>query len=294
MKKLYLVFAVIIALLTGCLLSAACVNTKKADGSCLYRSANVEVTLIEDPDAVKYIDYEWFSLTDEVAYTKNSVIVSGTASNVRRAEVSYTFMDTAVTDPITIFDLTVSNVIACRSGAVSVGEKVTLGVGYNMQSYAEGLPVIEEGKEYLIFCYPSADKEDDVTELSKYTDLWISDPKHLLIEKAGDHYIATDFFSGVPGAIKLCDSMVLSEEQILGLSKLDGKDMDAVYRCIEGTFTEDAPLRSDEAAAAAAVLCSRTMTGSSDFAAIFDATFIIGCSELEGYVRGRASAYEGC
>ena len=174
-------------LVFGLVFTTACQSPSTDNHSYLYKSDNVEVSLIEsieNTDTIQHTHYFWDELTDDVAYTKNTVIITGVASNVRQATVAYEFMDADVVDNITIFDVEVSDVLACRSGSFLQGDLITIGIGYNMSTYGVELPIIEDGKSYLIFCYVAADQEDDDLELAGYMDCWISAPKDLFFGKS--------------------------------------------------------------------------------------------------------------
>lgn len=271
----------------------ACQSTTISEIPPLYKSTNVEVSLIDDTNTIKYANYEWSALTDEIAYTKNTVILSGVASNIRQATVAYEFMDTNVSDSITIFDIKVSDVLSCRSGSFQYDDLVTVGVGYNMNKYGEGLPIIEDGKSYLIFCYVAADKENDVLELAEYVDCWISAPKDLFLEKIGDYYLSIDYFSNVPEALNLVDCLTLTEEQITSLSSIAVDDTDAICAYID----EEVMLGSKEfdlkdVASALFVLKTRTIKNSSELWNLANRSYLISCIELEEYVRNTAFAYD--
>ena len=273
-------------------LSTACQPSMVSDGSSIYKSANVEVCLANNADAINYTYYEWANITDEKAYTKNTVIIAGVAANVREATVNYEYMDTDVSDSITIFDIEVSDVLACRSGNFKSGDIVTVGVGYNMDKYGEGLPIIAEGSPYLMFCYVAADKENDVLELAEYVDCWISAPKDLFLERVGDFYLSTDFFSNVSEAHNLADYLNLTEKQIASLSTIAVDDTDAVDAYIdEKIMIGSEKTDMTEFADALFVLKTRTMEKSTELWNLVNRSYLISCDELEKYIQDTALAY---
>lgn len=259
--------------------------------SILYQSDNVVVSLLEDCETTTYFHYEWATLSDEVVYTKNTVILTGVASNIRQATVSYEFMGQNAVDNITIFDIEVDEVLACRSGSYKQGDTVTVGVGYNMNTYGEGLPVIEEGKTYLIFCYVAADRENDVMELAQYVDCWISAPKDLFLEKVGSCYLSVDYFSNVSSAITIAKQLNLTQKQVFSLSNLDANNTDAIKSFVNEEITTNLSAELEKFGEGLIVLKNRTMSHSGDLWSLTNRTYLIDGDELEGYIRNMALMY---
>lgn len=75
----------------SCAFSTACQPAVTGERPPVYKSANVEVSLADDADVIRYADYYWSVLTEDMAYTKNTVILSGVASNIRQATVTYEY-----------------------------------------------------------------------------------------------------------------------------------------------------------------------------------------------------------
>lgn len=198
-RLLALVFLAGLFMLSAC----AVVSPRK---NVLFQSKDVTVWQVEEATAPNRVCYEWTPLTQESAYRKNTVILTGTAENVRPAVVKYRYMDTDVSDQITIFDVKIKNVLACHTDTFPDAPTITLGVGYNQNVYCEELPMITEGTAYLLFCYLTADQTDSPLELSAYVDGWISAPNALLCEKVGDAYLTNDFFADVPGACSVAEA----------------------------------------------------------------------------------------
>ncbi len=140
---------------------------------------------------------EWAAVPTEYdAYTENTVIFTGTVLNTRQRTVKQ--------NPITTFDMEITEVLSCRSGSFKPGDTVRVGVGYNNSNHRDEYPVIKEGTSYLAFSYVMADEETDSLGLSEYVDLWVGDPRLLFVEKVGEHYLANKlFFEDIPGALPL-------------------------------------------------------------------------------------------
>ena len=143
----------------------------------------------------------------------------------------------------------------------------------------------------MAFCYVAADQENDVLELAEYVDCWISAPKDLFLEKVGDFYLSIDYFSDMPSALHLTDCLDLTEEQITSLSTMDIDDTDAVSAYIDEMIIPSSASNVDGAAEALLVLRTRTMEHSTELWNLTNRSYLIGCAELEGYVRNIALSY---
>ena len=249
----------------------------------IYKSENVEVALLKNNEDSRIVNYEWSHVNDEIAYTKYNVIIIGEVSNVRPVTANYEFMDTDVTDYMTIFDVKVSDVLACRTNSIYNGDTVTIGVGYNMEKYGEGLPIIEEGRSYMIFCYTTDTIKNDVLELSNYVDCWIGSPKDLFVEKIGDYYLSIDYFSCMPESYALSKKMQLTEEQIETI--FDARKNKEGYDGITAiTLDRDEMIVFQ-------VLAERAMQQPETCWDLYCRSYLWPCSDLEEYVRDKALNY---
>ncbi len=269
--------------------TVACCPASVTENSILYSSDNVIVTLADNSGETNNCYYQWIELTDETVFEKNTVIVTGVVSNIREATVEYEFMDTHVCDDITIFDVEVADVLSCRSDSLEISDMITVGTGYTSSSYGEGLPLIEEGKTYMIFCYVAADREDDPLELAGYIDCWISAPKDLLIEKIGDSYLAVDYFKDKINVQSLADCIELTDNQINSLAAINKYDKGSVENYIRDNIKVKDPSYDPNVCEALLILKSRTVNGSTEFMSLIERTALINCSDLESYVKSSAS-----
>ena len=195
MKKAIALLAICMLIFSGC---QAAVKPEAVPQS-------VEEPVAVEPEAVPQSveepvvaepHIEWAVLSEEEAYTKNTVILTGQAANVRQVEIAYTYLDAEVTDPVTVFDLEISKVLACREGSCQPGEVVRVAM--------PGFETIDEECSYLLFCYGVADRED-IMGLADYTDYWISGPKDFLLKQDGTYYLTTEWFAEVQGAERRSD-----------------------------------------------------------------------------------------
>ena len=205
------------------LLFSACHPVSVTEGpNTLYHSDRVKVTLMEPETAPQYVDYEWSELTEERAFGKNTVILTGKVLGVREVSVEYSFLDAAVTDYFTILDVSVSGILHDRAEALSNQKTLTIGIPVSSRSMSEGIPVPQAGKTFLFFCYPCADTKDDPMETAQYVDCWLSGPNALMVEKVGNHYITSSFLSAyVPSARTIRDCLNVTESQAAALMGLD-------------------------------------------------------------------------
>ncbi len=235
-----------LCLLFAIFILSACTANSSAQNDVLFQSPNVTVMQVEEAATPNRVYYEWTPLTQESAYRKNTVILTGTAENVRPAVVKYRYMDTDVSDQITIFDVKIKNVLACHTDTFPDAPTITLGVGYNQNVYSEELPMITEGTDYLLFCYLTADQTDSPLELSAYVDGWISAPNALLCEKVGNAYLTNDFFEDVPGACSLAEANsgvqtnADAEEAVLTLNTRAASSVEALDALAKNYYLIDA------------------------------------------------------
>ena len=259
----------------------------------IYRSESVEVVLLDDPAGPRYVSAEWALPSLERSFTLNTVIMSGVASNVRQAAVTHSGGGRVSTSNITIFDIEISDVQSCRSGSFNRGDTVTVGTGYNMYNYSEGMPVIAEGNSYLFFCYPSYENRDSM-QLEQYVDCWIWYSAYLLLEKVGDYYLIYDYlFQDIPGAVKLTDCFDFTEKQLDDLQRFEYKDKTDVMTYIDRELSSCIHPEIPEAADALCVLKTRTCPGSADFSIHTLHSYLIRCADFEKYVRNTAEEYNG-
>lgn len=286
-----------LALILCCMLCVsfltACIPSEKPD---FDKPTNVEVTFIDAPTKPAYMGcYFWDVLTEDEAYTANTVILTGKVSNVRQAEATYEFSGTDSSSPMTIFDVEVEEVLSCRSDAFPDKDVISVGIGYNMNWYSEGLPIVEEGASYLLFCNVMADDEDDPLGKSEYLDCWISGINELFCEQIGDYYLVRSLFADVPGAVSIREALELTEEDCYALSMFDvnanpkwrsRSQIDFILGSSEDTNSAEKD----------AWLTVRSRTGNRDSSGLWrqsGAFYLIDCDALKEHVRTTAANYGG-
>ena len=149
------------------------------------------------------------------------------------------------------------------------------------------LPKNKDGSSYLIFCYVTAEIEDDLLELSGYVDCWFSSQKDLFCEKIGDCYLAIDFFSDISDSINLVDALSLAEDGIDSLSAIDKSNASNIRNHIDG-LVESLAGKSSERKDALFTLKSRTRENSNELWSLVNRSYLIDCYIFEEYVKTTA------
>ena len=255
----------------------------KGTGVFIYQSDNVKVELLESPTEMYYAEYGRSSPTEDSAYGKNTVIIRGTISNIREARVTYWYEQFAfeATDEITLFDVTVSEVLHCRTKHYSDKQTVTVGFAYTAHEYAEGVPLLEEGKEFLLFAYAPEDREDDSMELAGYMDLWCRSAHYLMLEKVGTSYLTTGFFAPASEGKSLAQELNLTESDVKYFAQLreDGERMQAFL-----DQRKNADGSNADALTALIALRTLTKSNSPQLWAMTQDYYAINANELEAYI----------
>ena len=251
-----------------------------APGDEIHRSEDILVTHIASSDQKGYTCYLYAPLTDEIVRQNTTAIFSGSVSNVREAQVEYEYMDHPVTNNITLFDVSVSKVI---KGNLKIGSTVTVGVSYNSLRYGERLPLIKEGSSYLMFC--NAPLRDDPRERSRYVDFWVEYSNELLLERIGDYYLSTEFFSEyAPSGSLVSEFGNLSDGNLADYAGMSFRDI-----VMSQPFRNIGKDHSDTMRAVLQIAKERTFQGSAEFSILMKSSYLIPCAELE---RSLTLAYD--
>lgn len=185
---------VLIMLLLSIVVLSSCKPTSNT--SLIYDSNGIKVSTVVVQSPKKLVDYQWVPLTENDVYTSNNLIASGIVSNIREVVIEYRFMDADVKDYVTLFDFTITKELySSDEYPLPMDKIITVGVPYSSYNYGDWLPVIEEGKEFMLFAFKTSGYKDDILHMDEYVEYWTSAPNSLLIEKVGSHYITDKFFS---------------------------------------------------------------------------------------------------
>lgn len=256
----------------------------------IYKSQTVKVELIDVPSETHPVFPEWAEPPGySEIFSDKTVILTGVVKSVKPALVTREYMGSLVSSNITIFEMVVEGVFLHQPEGIENVDTVTIGVSGNKSFYYTGTPIVEEGMSFVVFCNYAADIHNTM-EVYNYVDYWISYPYYLFLEKTGDSYIATDYFSDVSGALKVSALLNLTEQKISALSLLPDNEK-TIKDYIENSIIPDAPPDSQEAAGALCVVKKRSVD-SSEFEILLNHTFLINSYDFEDFVRSSVATQQ--
>lgn len=168
---------------------------KYEPGMIIYQSKNVTATVVAPtPNRVEVMPYMRLPEPEEV-FDGYPVIATGTVSNIREVEVSYTNNGSPTKKVITLFDFHVDKYV--KNTSWSLGRKRFLTVGWPSSSYYyfREYPTLGEGEKFLLFMDVSADLDyEDILEREGYTDTWVTAPSVLAFERWVTRYTINQYF----------------------------------------------------------------------------------------------------
>ncbi len=291
MKTFYCKVLICLVLAASMML-VGCQSAKPEEQGIVYQSPNVKVSLTKET-GFHFVDAELMPLTEERVFDRHTVILKGVVSNVKQVDVEYEFMEQHVVDPVTLFDLEVSNVLSCRSDRYPGTKKVSVGIPFYMRYFWAGAPIVKEGASYLLFCLVASDMEDDLLELSEYVDLWCMDPSRLLIEEMDGYYLLTSDFPAKTQEFyslkQMTDEYPVLEHDLSQLSVDRFDPMKSAARSrLEELFTiysvSNAQVGQDTLISALLLLRSRT-DSEYQIRCMLDSSYLARSDAFEEYVR---------
>lgn len=177
------------------LVSALLLSFSGCSPAVIYQDEDVKVSLM-DPNLESVINiYEWIEMTDERAFEMNELIAEGTISNIREIEIMYRYMDADLISYYTLIDFTLTDIIYQPSTlSETVGNTITVAVSYNTYTHGEGFPIINDGKNVILFCSDTSKYADNPLKLSAYADYLAGTPNYLILEKVDGLYLTNEYF----------------------------------------------------------------------------------------------------
>ena len=147
-----------------------------------------EVTLSKEK---KYSSMEWLDLTPADFFDESVIIATGKITNLRDVEVTYTKAGEQRTELMALFDFEVSEYL---SNSTASKDKRILTVGYPFESdfLVQDVPVLENGKEFILFLQHPNDMlngEKDLLKRASFMDVHVRGPYQLMCEKVDGVYI---------------------------------------------------------------------------------------------------------
>lgn len=186
--------------------SALIVRWKINSGAAQLEDPKMEIISIEEVEkpgeSMPFLP-EWLPVTEEKAYTKNTVALVGRVLNPRTIAVTYQYDEREYTEYIPLFDLEIETVLYNHSGNLPVKKVITIGSCYEYYTVDQFQQIVEQDKVYLVYCYvltdsASSDENTNLIEQDKlleYFDCYVGMPNMLIVEKVSDQYLATEFFA---------------------------------------------------------------------------------------------------
>ena len=121
-----------------------------AESGYIYKSDSVEVVPLKCDEQTYYALIDGIAIDPTQAFTRAAAL-SGTVSNIREAKVLYKSDGEDKEGQITLFDLTVKDILFSKKGSVTVGDTVTVTLDYNTTVHDGELPVLTEGEDCIAF-----------------------------------------------------------------------------------------------------------------------------------------------
>ena len=229
-KKLFFVLGCLLLLLLGVgiaeLVEIISLNTLKPGE--IYKSKNVTVVELE-PGAKPMTRISGSAPYDEkVAFSgRTSVVVTGTVTKVWEVEAFFYSEEFNLHDSskMTIFELAVDEYLYTASDALAGKDTLRIGTGFSSYSTSSSLPMIKEGKSFLVSCRLASELENDVAYRKEYMDCWVHAASPHLHEGAGSKYLMDDIFAQYLSPEDLIVNVLgASEEQIRAYADPDNED----------------------------------------------------------------------
>lgn len=189
-KKMRIIVGVLLATVCVCIAAALIFPVDK---TIIYRSDNISVKQVEYEER-NYVHSTRMGITADEAFAQHAVILSGTIRNVREAEVSYSYEGFTGESPITLFDVSASDVLFSSTNKIPKWGDLTVGVGFNSRMMDNEMPILEDGKSFLMFCLVTADMENDPLATKEYADLWVWYSDSLMFEQSDDQIMLSYVF----------------------------------------------------------------------------------------------------
>ena len=160
-------------------------------GDIIYRDGTVTVKEVTLSDEKQQKHMEWLNLTPADYFGEPIIIATGKITNLRDVEVTYTKDGEKRTETMALFDFEVTEYLLNSTEAES---KPVLTVGYPFESNLQVLdvPVLENGKEFLLFLQRPdniMNGREDPMKRASFMDVHVRGPYQLMCEKVDGAYI---------------------------------------------------------------------------------------------------------
>lgn len=263
-----------------------------AESGYIYKSDSVEVVPLKGDEVRNFTFYNWAELEPEEVFTRAAALC-GTVSNIREAKVLYKSDGEDKEGQITLFDLTVKDILFSKKGSVTVGDTVTVTLDYNTTVHDGELPVLTEGEDCIAFLDLSSEMAESyplLAEADKYSDYYAYDPNQLLCEKVGDGYITRAFFGEALHAPSIYELLGLNDTLIDTLRANDpNRKIEDVRAAARSNLPHGSALEQAGCEAMGNIFLRTYHQGDVRF--LSKTTNIIEAKALEDYIRTEAGKY---
>jgi len=191
----------------------------------IYKSKNVRVVELEpglDPK-IRIIDAGG-TYDEKVAFSDTTVVVTGTVTKVQEVEAFFYYEEFKMhgSSKMTIFEFAVDEYLYTASDALSGKETLRIGTWSSSYNTHFSLPIIKEGKSFLVICKLTSEIKNDSAHKKEYMDCWIDSPFLHLHEGAGSKYILDNIFAHYLSPEDLSINVLgANEEQIKAYARAD-------------------------------------------------------------------------
>ena len=162
----------------------------------IYRSEDILVAKVDVAEPKVITQAQWtYTQLDEAIINGNTPVLAGTLTNVREATVHYTQTGISKESTITLFDLEVTDIVYKAGMTLAVGDTVTVGLDFSSHNWADGLPLLQVGKQFLLIGEKPETLSPHPLEIKDYTDLWITAPNVCMLEMFDQSCLVSEAFS---------------------------------------------------------------------------------------------------
>lgn len=261
-----------------------------AESGYIYKSNSVEVVPLKCDEQTYYALIDGIAIDPTQAFTRAAAL-SGTVSNIREAKVLYKWNGEDKELQITLFNLTVKDILFSKKGSVNVGDTVTVTLDYNRTMQSNEHPVLTEGEDCLVFLDLASEiGYSSFAELDKYSDYYAYYPSELLCEKVGEGYITAKFFGEALEATSICELLQLYEGKF---DRLKENAPDGSIEDLRAAARRNLPHSSvlERAGCEAVGNLFLRMYKKGNITNLSKSTYIVEAKALEDYIRTEAGKY---
>lgn len=185
----YVAAAACICLVIGVLFGTGVLPVRKTT---IFQDDTVSVKEVTPSEEAKYTVMEWLQYTPKDYFGVPVIIATGKIKNLRDIEVEYEYYGGKKTNRMALFEFEVTEYLL-NTSSVPSKQVLTVGHAFESDELVQDVPVLAEGKEFLLFLQQPDDMmpsgKTDPMKRSSYMDAHILGPYHLMCEKVDGAYM---------------------------------------------------------------------------------------------------------